>query len=252
MHSSYIVHYAAELTFQSQFNLRAKPLKCRTDAMTMNKTPLNLNRIRLLIAERKDEIKREFNAEITGILGSYARGEEKEGSEIDVLVSLGEGASLCDLTGLESYLEELFGVPVDVVSERGINPIVKADILKGSAGGIKSPLLYLCEMLKASRNIKKFTEGMDKDTFLEDSLTKDAVVLQMEIMGKAAKSVSAEIRSKAPEVDWEGMAGMGDLLISAYFDVDYDRVWDAAIKEVPVLEQAIGRLNDELNSGKQG
>lgn len=217
--------------------------------MNKKETPLDLNRIRLLIAERKDEIKREFNAEITGIFGSYARGEEKEGSDIDVLVSLGEGASLFDLTGLESYLEELFGVPVDVVSERGINPIVKADILRGTAGGIKSPLLYLCEMLKASRNIKKFTEGMDKDTFLDDNLTKDAVVLQLEIIGKAAKSVSADIRSKAPEVDWEGMAGMGDRLISAYFDVDYDRVWDAAKNDAPVLEKAVERLIRELDLG---
>nr|WP_304364439.1 HepT-like ribonuclease domain-containing protein [Methanosarcina sp. KYL-1] len=107
-------------------------------------------------------------------------------------------------------------------------------------------------MLKAARNIKKFTEGVDKDTFLEDNLTKDAVVLQLEIAGKAAKSVSADIRSKAPEVDWEGLMGMGDRLISAYFDVDYDHVWDAAIKDVPVIERAIGRLINELNSGKQG
>ena len=217
--------------------------------MNKKEKPLDLNQIRLLIAEKKAEIKREFNVEITGIFGSYARGEEKEGSDIDVLVSLGEGASLFDLAGLESYLEELFGVPVDVVSERGINPIVKADILKGTAGGIKSPLLYLCEMLKASRSIKEFTEGMDKDTFLEDNLTKDAVALQLEIIGKAAKSVPADIRSKAPEVDWEGMAGMGDRLISAYFDVDYDRVWDAAIKDAPVLERAVERLIRELNLG---
>lgn len=186
------------------------------------------------------------------IFGSYARGKEKEGSDIDVLVRFGEGAGLFDYTGLEFYLEDLFGVPVDVVSERDLHPIVRADILKGTAGGIKSPLLYLCEMLKAARNIKKFTEGVDKDTFLEDNLTKDAVVLQLEIAGKAAKSVSADIRSKAPEVDWEGLMGMGDRLISAYFDVDYDHVWDAAIKDVPVIERAIGRLINELNSGKQG
>jgi uncharacterized protein with HEPN domain/predicted nucleotidyltransferase len=216
------------------------------------KTKIDVNQIRLLIQERKDEIKEKFKAEIVEIFGSYARGEEKEGSDIDVLVRFGEGASLFDFTGLEFYLEDLFGVPVDVVSERGLNPIIKADILKGTAGGMKSPLLYLCEMLKAARNIKKFTEGMEKEAFLEDNLTKDAVVLQLEIIGEVAKSVSEEIRSLSPEFDWKDIADIRDRLTCTYFDIDYDRVWDTAIENVPVLEQAIGRLIKELNSSNKG
>lgn len=171
---------------------------------------IDVNQIRLLILERKDEIKEKFKAEVVEIFGSYARGEEKEGSDIDVLVKFGEGASLFDFTGLEFYLEDLFGVPVDVVSERDLNPIVKDDMLKGTAGGMESPLLYLCEMLKAARNIKEFTEGMDKDTFLDDNKTKEAVVLQFEIIGEAAKSVSDDIRSLSPEIDWKNMTDIRD------------------------------------------
>ena len=55
---------------------------------------IDVNQIRLLILERKDEIKEKFKAEIIGIFGSYARGEEKEGSDIDVLIRFEEGASL--------------------------------------------------------------------------------------------------------------------------------------------------------------
>jgi hypothetical protein len=39
---------------------------------------MDLNQIRLLILERQDEIKEEFKAEVRGIFGSYARGEEKK------------------------------------------------------------------------------------------------------------------------------------------------------------------------------
>jgi uncharacterized protein with HEPN domain len=152
-------------------------------------------------------------------------------------VRFGEGTSLFDLVGLEFYLED---------------PIIKDDILKGTAGGMKSPLLYLCEMLKAARNIKKFTEGMDKHTFLDDNKTKDAVVLQFEIIGEAAKSVSDDIRSLSPEIDWEDITDIRDRLICAYFDIDYDLVWDIAIKGVPALEQAVVRLIKELNSSNQG
>ncbi len=91
---------------------------------------MDVNQIRLLILERKDEIKEKFKAEVLGVFGSYARGEEKEESDIDVLVRFEEGATLLHLTGLGYYLEDLFGVPVDVVSERGLRPIMKDNVLK--------------------------------------------------------------------------------------------------------------------------
>ena len=91
---------------------------------------IDVNQIRLLILERKDEIKEKFKAEVVGIFGSYARGEEKEESDIDVLVRFGDGASLFELVGLGDYLEYLFGIPVDVVSERALHPMMKDDVLR--------------------------------------------------------------------------------------------------------------------------
>jgi predicted nucleotidyltransferase len=91
---------------------------------------INVNQIRLLIQERKNEIKEKFKAEVIGIFGSYARGEEKEESDIDFLVRFEEGATLFDLGKLGDYLENLFGVPVDVVSERALHPLMKDEVLK--------------------------------------------------------------------------------------------------------------------------
>jgi predicted nucleotidyltransferase len=45
-------------------------------------------------------------------------------------VRFGEGATLFDLVGLGYYLEDLFGVPVDIVSERAIHPMMKDSVLK--------------------------------------------------------------------------------------------------------------------------
>ena len=78
---------------------------------------IDVNQIRLLILERKEEIKENFKAEVVGIFGSYARGEERKESDIDVLVRFGEGATLLHLVGLGYYLQDFFEVPVDVVSK---------------------------------------------------------------------------------------------------------------------------------------
>lgn len=102
----------------------------KADTIESAEARIDINQIRLVILERKDEIKDKFKAEIVGIFGSYAREEEKEGSDIDFLIRFGEGASLFELSGLGDYLEDLFGVPVDVVSERAIHPMMKDEVLK--------------------------------------------------------------------------------------------------------------------------
>ena len=58
------------------------------------------------LSSLKAEARERFKAEIKGIFGSYARGEQREGSDLDVLVEFSEGANLLHLTGLADFLEE--------------------------------------------------------------------------------------------------------------------------------------------------
>ena len=53
------------------------------------------------------------------VFGSIARGDDRPDSDIDLLVTFDEGASLFDLAGLGQDLESLLGRPVDIVSESG-------------------------------------------------------------------------------------------------------------------------------------
>lgn len=62
-----------------------------------------------------------------GIFGSYARGEEKRGSDIDILIEF--DGSLLDLVGLEMELEERLGKKVDLLTYRGINQLLRERIL---------------------------------------------------------------------------------------------------------------------------
>lgn len=54
------------------------------------------------------------------IFGSVARGEERQGSDIDLLVEFEPGSSLFDLMRLEDELSALLGVQIDVVSAGGL------------------------------------------------------------------------------------------------------------------------------------
>jgi len=63
------------------------------------------------------------------IFGSVARGEDKPGSDIDLLVDFAPEASLLDLVGLQQDAEALLGRQVDVVTPDGVSPFLREQIL---------------------------------------------------------------------------------------------------------------------------
>jgi predicted nucleotidyltransferase len=63
------------------------------------------------------------------VFGSVARGESDEKSDVDFLVDLEPGRTLFDLSGLLLDLERVLEASVDVVTERGLRPRVRARVL---------------------------------------------------------------------------------------------------------------------------
>jgi predicted nucleotidyltransferase len=82
------------------------------------------------LQELNDEISQKYRAEIKGIFGSYVRGEQKESSDIDILVMFFEGATLFDFVGLSDYLESKLNLKVDIVPIDTIREEIKENILK--------------------------------------------------------------------------------------------------------------------------
>jgi predicted nucleotidyltransferase len=56
------------------------------------------------------------------VFGSYVRGEEKRGSDIDILVEFSERKSLLDLVRIERQLSEALEIKVDLLTEKSISP----------------------------------------------------------------------------------------------------------------------------------
>ncbi len=63
------------------------------------------------------------------IFGSVARGDPTPNSDLDILVDMEEGRSLLDLVALWQDLQDLLGMRVDVISEGGMSPYLRAKIL---------------------------------------------------------------------------------------------------------------------------
>ncbi len=78
----------------------------------------------------KGEIKEKYKVEKIGLFGSFVRGGQKPGSDIDVLVRFKEDADLFDLVGLAIFLEEKLKQKVDVVPEAALRYELRESVLE--------------------------------------------------------------------------------------------------------------------------
>jgi uncharacterized protein with HEPN domain len=114
----------------------------------------------------------------------------------------------------------------------------------------RSDMDFLGDIQEGLRRIKAYTAAMTYQAFLADIKTQDAVIRNLEIMGEATKSLSAELRAKYAGVPWRGMAGVRDRLIHHYFGVNLDIVWQIASGELPeVISQIQEVLEREQGGG---
>jgi len=89
-----------------------------------------LKEIKKSLKSLKEEIRKQYKAEIVGIFGSYVRGKQKKRSDLDVLVKFYEGATLFELVGLSIFLEEKLGIKkVDVVPYDAVREELRDKIL---------------------------------------------------------------------------------------------------------------------------
>jgi len=67
------------------------------------------------------------------VFGSFARGEARPDSDLDVLVDLEPGRDLLDIVAIKQDLEALLGCRVDVVTERSVSPYIRESVLRDAA-----------------------------------------------------------------------------------------------------------------------
>lgn len=86
-----------------------------------------------LLKSRRDEIlsvARRHGVTRVRVFGSMARGDAGAGSDLDLLVDVGPRTSPWFPGGLAAELESMLGVPVQIVTERGLDQLVREHVLR--------------------------------------------------------------------------------------------------------------------------
>lgn len=91
----------------------------------------NRNDIILFLQNHKEDLAQRFGVTSIGLFGSYARGEARDDSDIDIAIELlPEHKSLRNFFGLRRYLEQELGRPVDLGIESALKPLIRDEIVK--------------------------------------------------------------------------------------------------------------------------
>ena len=94
---------------------------------------------------------------------------------------------------------------------------------------------YLWDMLDAARTVRDFTTGLGLDEYRADRKLQLAVERAIEIIGEAARLVSASFKEQHPEIPWQQIVAQRHVLAHDYGEISHDRIWLVATRRIPDL-----------------
>jgi len=104
---------------------------------------------------------------------------------------------------------------------------------------------FLEDIREAAEKIAKYIEGLDYTKFMENDMVCDAVVRNLEIAGEAARNISDELRTRYSQIPWRQLVGLRNIMIHAYFGVDYENIWKIVSEELPAISSSISTILQE-------
>ncbi|MGB7000480.1 MAG: nucleotidyltransferase family protein [Halobacteriota archaeon] len=95
-------------------------------------TDISTDKIKRVLKKHDSELREKYGIKEIGVFGSYMRGEQKKGSDIDILVEFYPDAEMDLITfvELEEHLSDLLGIKVDLVMKSALKPRIGKHILK--------------------------------------------------------------------------------------------------------------------------
>jgi len=92
--------------------------------------PSRLQKFMNILREQRPLLAEQYNVATLEVFGSYVRREQRENSDLDILVTFSKPPSLLKFVRLENYLSDKLGVKVDLVMKDSLKPTIGKNILR--------------------------------------------------------------------------------------------------------------------------
>lgn len=98
------------------------------------------------------------------------------------------------------------------------------------------------DVLAAISEIREFTSGITFNEFQSDRKTIRAVLYNLAIIGEAVRGIPAELEASHPEIPWDDVRGMRNIVIHEYFQVNLSIIWQTIQEDLVSLELSLRQL----------
>jgi len=103
----------------------------------------------------------------------------------------------------------------------------------------------LLDILGAIEEIEEYATG-GHDAYVQNKLIQGWMILQLQRIGEAAARLSDTVRGQCPEIPWQDIVGMRNMLTHEYFGISLRRVWMTVVSDVPVLKTCVSRILEDM------
>lgn len=101
---------------------------------------------------------------------------------------------------------------------------------------------FLKDILTAASKIEAITSATSEASFLRDEVSPAAILHHLTVIGEAINRLSKELKGRHPDVPWHQIVAVRHRIVHAYFDLDWQILWNAAVEEIPQLRKQIMRI----------
>jgi uncharacterized protein with HEPN domain len=113
---------------------------------------------------------------------------------------------------------------------------------------VKSQRAYVEHVLRCMGRITA-DSASGRDAVFGTHTLQDAIIRNLQVLCESVRRIDAVYKNAHPEIDWKAIAGMRNVLVHDYFDVDFEAIWDVVTRDIPPLEFAmrsiLARLDDD-------
>lgn len=105
----------------------------------------------------------------------------------------------------------------------------------------------LIDILKATQQIISYVEDIKKEDLQQDDEKQAAILYKIIIVGEATKRLSPEFRQQYPMIPWREMAGLRDVVIHDYDELDFDILWNVIQVNLPEILPELQLIFNSVN-----
>jgi len=85
-----------------------------------------------------------------------------------------------------------------------------------------------------------------QDNFDSKWVEQDAIIRNLEVIGEATINISDDLKRKYPDVSWDEIRGMRNIVTHQYFGVELSEIWSTVINDIPLLKKQIQKMIEDL------